>query len=121
MRALQVTRNGRPSEVLEVRDIDVCVSTWGHTLAVPAHPSNDQPALRLGLRMVKGLKEETALSIVTARSRCAFASAEDLANRAGLNDQTMRFLARAGALSPLSGHRHQAHWQVSGILNKLRR
>ncbi len=108
---------------IEVRDIDVCVSAWSHTLEVPNAPRNNrgngnerhQGALRLGLRMVKGLNEEAALRIEAARSVRNFHSAEDLSTRAELNDQSMRFLARSGALKHLSGHRHQAHWQVAGI------
>jgi len=100
---------------IEVRDIDVGISVWNHTLEVPADTSSEQPALRLGLRMVKGLNEETALKITEARLHGPFVSVEDLARRAQLNDQIMRFLARAGALSHLSGHRHQAHWQVAGV------
>ena len=100
---------------IEIRDIDVGISVWSHTLEAPAEASSQQPALRLGLRMVKGLNEETALKIVQARSHHPFNSVEDLASRAQLNDQIMRFLARAGALSHLSGHRHQAHWQVAGV------
>ena len=100
---------------IEVRDIDVGISVWNHTLEVPADTSSEQPALRLGLRMVKGLNEETALKITEARLHGPFVSVEDLARRALLNDQIMRFLARAGALLHLSGHRHQAHWQVAGV------
>ncbi|MCR9258207.1 MAG: error-prone DNA polymerase [Pseudomonadaceae bacterium] len=100
---------------IEVREIDVCISQWAHTLE-PLDASLRAPAaLRLGLRMVKGLNEETAQRISQARQQQPFADAADLARRAGLNDQTMRFLARAGALKQISGHRHQAHWQVAGI------
>ena len=95
---------------IEIHGIDATRSKWAHTLEGPQHP-----ALRLGLRMVKGLKEELGDQIVAAREQTPFISAEDLAVRAGVNDQSMKFLARAGALQSLSGHRHQAHWQVSGI------
>lgn len=104
---------------IEVRQIDVCRSDWHHTLEVPTDPRSAQPALRLGLRMVKGLSEEAAERIVAARRQLPLVSAEDLAGRAALNDQSMRFLARAGALSELSGHRHQAHWDVAGIIEPL--
>lgn len=95
---------------IEIRDIDVTCSHWAHTLE-----GHQRPALRLGLRLVKGFKEALADQIVTARKETPFISAEDLAVRAQVNDQSMKFLARAGALQSLSGHRHQAHWQVSGI------
>ena len=100
---------------VEVRPIDVLVSDWTHTLERPSQPGAKQPALRLGLRMVKGLSEEAALRIEAARNQAAFYSAEDLAKRAQLNDQEMRFLARGGALERLAGNRHQAHWHVAGI------
>lgn len=104
---------------IEVRDIDVCISQWAHTLE-PLTDARQSPAtLRLGLRMVKGLNAETAQRISSARQQRTFVDAADLARRAELNDQTMRFLARAGALKQISGHRHQAHWQVAGIRQPL--
>ncbi len=100
---------------IEVRDIDVCISQWAHTLEPLTDARQSPPALRLGLRMIKGLNAETAQRISLARQQRTFVDAADLARRADLNDQTMRFLARAGALKQISGHRHQAHWQVAGI------
>jgi error-prone DNA polymerase len=108
---------------IEVRPVDVQRSDWDHRLEgpPPAHsPSpapgvyraNDQPPLRLGLRLVKGLSETAAQRIAAARP---FRDVDDLARRAGLNDQALRFLARAGALKSLAGHRYRAHWEVAGI------
>jgi error-prone DNA polymerase len=65
--------------------------------------------------MVKGLSEEAAADLTAARNSHPWHSVEDLAARAGLNDQSLRYLARAGALAQISGHRHQAHWQVAGV------
>ncbi len=104
---------------IEVREIDVCISQWAHTLEPLDETPHSPAALRLGLRMVKGLNEDTAQQISQARLQQPFADAADLARRAGLNDQAMRFLARAGALKQISGHRHQAHWQVAGIHTPL--
>ncbi|MEQ9452398.1 MAG: error-prone DNA polymerase [Pseudomonadales bacterium] len=115
----QLIQDARRHE-LEVRSICVTTSHYHHTLeSHGVQTADSQPALRLGLRLVKGLKEEEAERIVAARDRHPFASAEDLAQRARLNDQSMAFLARANALSQLSGHRHQAHWQVAGIQRPL--
>ena len=110
----QLIQDARRHQI-EIRDIDVCHSDWSHTLEPPSDARAAQPALRLGLRLVKGLSEDDAINIEQARTRARFTSSEDLSVRAGLNNATMRFLARAGALSRLSGHRHQAHWQVEGI------
>ncbi|MCY4564292.1 MAG: error-prone DNA polymerase, partial [Gammaproteobacteria bacterium] len=96
---------------LDVHPSDVQHSHWHHRLEPPASPGG-QPALRLGLRLVKGLKEETGLAIA---DRQPFRDSEDLCRRAGLNRQSLKFLARAGALESLSGHRYQAHWDVAAI------
>ena len=71
-----------------------------------------QPALRLGLRQVKGLSEEAARRIENAQP---FRDIGDLNRRAELDDRALTFLARAGALGSLSGHRYQAHWDAAGI------
>ena len=96
---------------LDVRPADVQHSHWDHRLEPPAGPDG-QPALRLGLRLVKGLKEETGLAIADQQP---FRDSEDLCRRAGLNRQSLKFLARAGALETLSGHRYQAHWDAAAI------
>ena len=74
-----------------------------------------QPALRLGLCLVKGLAQAAAERLVAARGQGAFTSVDDLARRARLNAHDMHALAAAGALAGLSGHRRDALWDVSGI------
>jgi error-prone DNA polymerase len=76
------------------------------------HSARKQRPLRLGLRLVKGLSRAAAERIAAARP---FRDTADLARRAGLNDQELRFLARAGALSALAGDRYHAHWEVAAI------
>jgi error-prone DNA polymerase len=92
---------------------DVIVSDYECTLE-EVDPSS-QPALRLGLCLVKGLAEAAAERLVVARGQRAFASIDDLARRASLNAHDMHALAAAGALAGLSGHRRAALWDVSGI------
>ncbi len=79
------------------------------------HSTASQPALRLGLCLVKGLAKAAAERLVAARTQRAFASVDDLARRANLNAHDMHALAAAGALAGLSGHRRDALWDVSGI------
>ena len=74
-----------------------------------------QPALRLGLCMVKGLTETGGKKLIEARKERAFQSVDDLARRAALSRRDMEALAAAGALSRLSGHRRNALWDVSGV------
>ena len=73
------------------------------------------PALRLGLRLVRGLSESAAQRIATARGAGAFSNVQDLARRAGLNRGDLKALAAADALKGLAGHRHRAAWEVAGV------
>ncbi|HVY05349.1 MAG TPA: error-prone DNA polymerase [Burkholderiales bacterium] len=75
-----------------------------------------QPALRLGLRMIKGLSKEGALRLIEARRiEDAPLDVGTLALRANLSRKDMNALAAAGALESMAGHRRQAAWQVAGI------
>ena len=141
--ASQLVQDARRHSV-EVRPVDVTVSNWDCTLEPPAstiesesnnyvktysyentpaalrpdvaHESRlSAPAVRLGLRMVKGLAKTTAERIIAARSAVPFESADDLARRARLDRRDLRNLAAAGALAALAGHRHAAHWASAGI------
>ncbi len=70
-------------------------------------------ALRMGLRIIKGLGHECGLRIVAARAQGPFASVQDLAQRARCDDRTMRAIAESGALDGLVGHgRREALWAV---------
>lgn len=116
----QLVQDARRHAV-EVRPVDVDHSGWDCTLE-PASPGSapsdahhrPQPAVRLGLRLVSGFSESAAGRIVAARRAAAFASLDDLAQRAGLDPQALQVLARADALQGLAGHRRQQAWQASG-------
>jgi error-prone DNA polymerase len=82
----------------------------------PAHRCRlAQPAIRLGLREIRGMREAAARRIVAARGERAFDSLDDLAERAALDRFDLDRLAEGGSLRALSGHRHRARWQVNGI------
>ena len=95
---------------IRVLGVDVQESHWEHRLV--ADGDNPQPALRLGLRLVKGLSEADGLRIEAGRP---FRDAEDLARRASLNPRALRFLARGGALKTLVGDRYRSHWEVAAV------
>ena len=78
---------------------------------VPSYP----PALRLGLREIRGLNQEAGLRLVAARTRAPFRDVQDLADRAELDRATLERLGAAGALRGLAGHRHRAQWAVTGV------
>ncbi len=118
----QLVRDARVHGV-EVRPICVCHSDWDCSLERRAERANDdaddQPALRLGLRMVKGLGKEAALRIEAARAAAPFASVQDLTLRAALDRRELEALADAGAMRALSGNRHLTFWQVAGTEQEL--
>ncbi len=77
-----------------------------------------QPAVRLGLRFVSGLREETAFALEAERRRSPFASAADLAKRVALRRPELDALAELGALAsiePSIGSRRAALWQAAAI------
>ncbi|WNH47216.1 error-prone DNA polymerase [Stenotrophomonas aracearum] len=101
-----------------VLPVDVRHSDWDCTL-VPAAQSDALPGIRLGLRMVDGFSEEVAMAVMQARARYPFDSVADLSQRARLDRRHQGLLADAGALKGLSGHRHRARWDVSGVEKPL--
>ncbi len=111
----QLVRDARAHGV-EVRAIDVTLSGWDCTLERQA---GGRPALRLGLRLVKHLSSEGAARLLAARTSRAFDGIADLAERADLGRRDLEALAAADALSRLTGHRHRAVWQVTGVERAL--
>ncbi|ATE59597.1 error-prone DNA polymerase [Thauera sinica] len=108
---------------VEIRAPDVNASERECTLE--AIEASAGPAVRLGLRMVRGLPADAAGRIVAARTggsaagRAAraggrFAGVEELAVRAALDAGALHALATAGALASIAGHRRQALWQAAG-------
>jgi len=111
----QLVRDARVHGV-EVRAADVMISDWDCTLE---RRDDGRPALRLGLRLVKHLSQEGATRLLAARTQCAFGSIADMAERAALDRRDLEALAAADALAKLSGHRHRAVWQVTGVERAL--
>lgn len=96
-----------------VLPVDVRYSDWDCTL----EPGNAaQPALRLGLRLIKGLGHAVGQRIIHSRENgAAFVNVADLTHRAQLDRGALWALADAGALAGITGHRHQAWWQILGV------
>ena len=111
---------------LKVRPIDVTCSDW------PCHLEKDGQgfALRLGMRYVKGLREEVSREIVGQRALRPFRSIDDLKLRVpGLQKSELAALAEIGALNFIEPpsesrkarmgekpkarvHRREALWQI---------
>jgi error-prone DNA polymerase len=102
---------------IEARPADVRHSDWDCTLE-ECGESFDL-ALRLGLRLVRGMREDAARRIGAARAQAPFRDLDDLVHRAGLDRAMLDVLAEAGALHGLAGHRHRARWNASGTERQL--
>jgi error-prone DNA polymerase len=126
---------------VEVRATDVSHSDWdctleqwgsdpdsGQQLARSAKPPTKsgsdpqcgralakQPAVRLGLRLVSGLRHDVGERIAAERALAPFTSTQELALRCNLNELDLKALASADALLSLSGHRRQQVWDASAL------
>ena len=96
---------------IEIRPIDICHSGWDHSLEA----GNNGLTLRLGLRLVKGLSDNTAQRILSARNETTITDIAVLTRHAALQQNELAALASAGALNTLATHRRQAHWQALAI------
>ena len=91
-----------------VLPVDVTVSGWDSSLeAVGAA----RPAVRLGLSLLRGMRDGAAGRIETTRAERPFASVKEMARRAQLDRHDLQVLAAANALSSLAGNRREALWQ----------
>jgi len=126
---------------IEVRPVDVTISGWESSLeeldampglrdlplerdvtpqefqaAVAAQGARRQPAVRLGMSRLYGMREDAAARIEAARAVRSFASVADLARRADLNRHDLQVLAGGNALRSLAGNRRQALWDAAGAV-----
>jgi error-prone DNA polymerase len=85
-----------------IRPLDVNRSDWLCSIEADG-------TVRLGLRYVRGLREEAGRRMESARP---FASADDLVRRAGLHSDELARLAELGALGSLGLERRAALWEV---------
>ncbi|MEZ6035645.1 MAG: error-prone DNA polymerase [Planctomycetaceae bacterium] len=115
----QLVRDAREHGVM-ILPPDVSYSHWDCTLEPVAAASaasrfrhHDEPyALRLGLRLLRGLSESSGRCIESTRQRGGgFRSFEEFAQRTQLNRATLQLLARADAFASLRIERREAFWK----------
>jgi error-prone DNA polymerase len=97
---------------VEIRPVDVTASEWDCTLE---SGTAGRHAIRLGMRLVSGLRQPEAEAIVAARLVRPFTSVEDVATQALLSKRAARALATCGAFRTLSEHRNIAFWNALGV------
>lgn len=111
----QILQDARRHQ-LQIRPVDVRASDWDCSLEPQ---EGRQPAIRMGLRLIKGFREDDARRIEAARRQRAFTDVADLGERAQLDARAQAQLADAGALRGLAGDRHRARWEVAGVEKQL--
>ncbi|RDK01493.1 error-prone DNA polymerase [Paraburkholderia lacunae] len=102
---------------VQVLPADVTISGWDSSLE---HMDGaEKPAVRLGLSLLRGMRDGAAERIENARAVRQFATVPDLARRAQLDRHDLQVLAAANALSSLAGNRREALWQsVASVPDK---
>jgi error-prone DNA polymerase len=101
---------------VSVLPIDVRKSAWDCTLERVRGEQNY--AVRIGLRYVKGLGEVQKICFEEARKQGEFSALEDFVRRTGLDIKSLSALAEAGAFESYGVSRRQALWQVRGLLRE---
>jgi error-prone DNA polymerase len=105
---------------VEVRGVDVMTSHWDSSLEAPSESSKiksrfsqAQRALRLGLRLVKGLRKQAGERIVAVRcERRHFNDLAEFVRLTELKRDEVQALAEAGALESIVPERRQAMWNA---------
>jgi error-prone DNA polymerase len=125
----QIIRDAREHGV-EVRPIDVNSSEWDCTLeydaaSPPASPIGNKttwgvagPAIRLGMRQIKGMRELDAIRIAAARKQIGrFMSISQIQHAAQLEVAVLSRLAKADALASIHLNRRHGTWEAVGLSN----
>ncbi len=106
----QIVRDARDHGV-EVRPADVNRSEWDCTLE---GVGGGAVALRLGLRRIRGLKEEDAERVTGGRGD-GYRSPRELWQRTGISPAVLTRLAGADAFNSMGLERRQAAWAVRAM------
>jgi error-prone DNA polymerase len=108
----QIVRDARDHGV-EIRPVCANASRWDCTLE---RMPDERFAVRLGLRMVRGLQNRQAADIVVARSDQPFAGVDDMWRRAGVSVASLVMIAEAdGMRSSFGLARREALWAIKAL------
>ena len=109
----QIVRDAQTHGV-KIRPVCINASRWDSTLE--STEDGSRFAVRLGMRMVRGLSNRHAADIVAARGDRAFTSADELWRRAGVPAGALVRLAEADAFRPgLCLERREALWAIKAL------
>ena len=85
-------------------------SSWEHTVDLTLR--NNQPALRLGLCLIKGVSEESVKVAIESRSLKRFYSVNDVRQRGLFHSDQLRKLINADVFHQFESNRRRAYWHA---------
>ena len=106
----QAPRPGFAGRGVGVRGLPNAPAT-ANDISRKANVSN-QFALRLGMRLISGLRQDSAEKIVRIRRIAPFRSRSEFVQRTGLSRQDLALLAKADAFRSLGQNRRAALWDA---------
>src|SRR5436190_1013096 len=95
---------------VNIKPVCVLQSDWHCTVV-------DDNTVRLGFRVVNGLRQEHAEELVRQRQDRSFKSLDDLKRHVPFAKNELRALAELGALNCFAEHRRAAMWQIEETLH----
>ena len=112
----QIIRDAKEHGVV-VYPVDVNASQWDCTLE---YQGGGRPALRLGMRLVKGLREHFAVLVSEAvRAAGPFQTPGALFDASGVRIHALRRLAYADAFGSMGLDRQAALWQLRSLKDEV--
>ncbi|NVD07017.1 DNA polymerase III subunit alpha [Vibrio sp. JPW-9-11-11] len=100
----------------KVSILPICVNASGYHHQVVGEPG--QWSIRLGLRQIKGLSQQSAKQLLRARQGGAFQHINQL-KQCGLTRRDIELLASANAMHSFSDNRYQTRWAMMDTLSEL--
>jgi error-prone DNA polymerase len=109
MCSLEKDPDAHPNEHLPPSSLSSSIAQQSEISAEP------HPVVRMGLKYVNGLREDTGLRTESERRRHPFRSIADFAARVAPNKRELAAIAYSGGFAPFGMTRREALWQAAAI------
>jgi len=96
-----------------IRVLPVCIqhSDWEHTLDF----NGNEPGVRLGLMLVKGVSEQSVSQLMLSRSQRSLTNLDDVKTRKIFNSKELVKLVNANAFHSYNDNRRKSYWHALQI------
>lgn len=106
VRTVDINHSGWDTGLEEISEVPLCQR--------PRELGDAKHAIRLGMRLIRGLSEDVADVVLTHRASGPYRDFADFARRTRLGPAVLTRLTEAGALGSLAQDRRAALWQAMG-------